>query len=172
MIALFSALLGFFSSAFPEFIKLYREKKDRVHEITLLHLQMEYDRQKLRDAREAQHLEYAHKIEAIELERDMQESRDLNARPDGSGERRSGLIWVDALSGSVRPMMTYLFFFMYAWVKIAHYHLLMNPTLPWQQALNHPQAMVALWTEDDMAVFTAIIAFWFGSRMFRKSRMM
>ncbi len=47
MIALFSALLGFASAAFPEFIKLFRDQKDRQHEITLLKLQMEYDREKL-----------------------------------------------------------------------------------------------------------------------------
>lgn len=170
MIALFSALLGFFSSAFPEFIKLFREKKDRAHEITLLQLQMDYDREKLRDAHEGRRAEQAYKLEAIELMRDMKESADLNARPDGTGERRSGLVWVDALSGSVRPMITYLFFVMYACVKFAQYHLLLSPTLPWQTPLSHPQAVVVLWTEDDMAVFTAIIAFWFGSRMFRKSR--
>ena len=47
MIALFSALLGFISSAVPDFIKIFREEKDRAHEITLLKLQMDYDREKL-----------------------------------------------------------------------------------------------------------------------------
>lgn len=170
MIALFSALLGFFSSAFPEFIRLFREQKDRSHEITLLHLQMEYDRQKLADARHAQQVEQAYKLEAIALERDMRESTDLNNRPDGTGEHKTGLWVVDALSGSVRPIITYLLFGMYACVKYAQYHLLIAPTLPWQQPITHMQALVSLWSEDDMAVFTAIIAFWFGSRMFRRGR--
>ncbi len=170
MIALLSALLGFFSSAFPEFIRLFREQKDRSHEITLLHLQMEYDRQKLREARDAQQAEHAYKLEAIALERDMRESADLNNRPDGSGEHKTGLWAVDALSGSVRPLITYLLFAMYACVKYAQYQLLVAPALPWQQPITHLQAMVSLWSDDDMAVFTAIIAFWFGSRMFRRGR--
>ena len=48
MIALFSALLGFFSSATPDLLKLFRDGKDRAHEITLLQLQMEYQREQLR----------------------------------------------------------------------------------------------------------------------------
>ena len=170
MIALLSALLGFFSSAFPEFIRLFREHKDRAHEITLLHLQMEYDRQKLHAAHQAQREEQAYKLEAIALERDMRESADLNHRPDGTGEHKTGLWVVDALSGSVRPVITYLLFTLYACVKYAQYHLLVSPALPWQAPITHMQALVSLWTQDDMAVFTAIIAFWFGSRMFRKGR--
>lgn len=171
MIALFSALLGFFSSAFPEFIRLFREQKDRSHEITLLHLQMEYDRQKLRDAHEAQRVEQAFKLEAIALERDMRESTDLNNRPDGTGLHKTGLLIVDALSGCVRPVITYLLFGMYACVKYAQYQLLLTPSLPWQKPASHAEAIISLWTQDDMAVFTAIMAFWFGSRMFRRGRL-
>ena len=46
MIALLSALLGFFSSAVPDLIRLFKDGKDRAHEIILLKLQMDYDREK------------------------------------------------------------------------------------------------------------------------------
>lgn len=131
---------------------------------------MEYDRQKLHELRENQRAEQAFRLEAIELERDMRESADINQRPDGTGAHKTGVIVVDALSGSVRPMITYLFFGLYAWVKLAQYRLLTAPVVPWQTPLSHAEAIVAIWTPDDMAVFSAIIAFWFGSRMFRKSR--
>ena len=52
----------------------------------------------------------------------------------------------------------------------AQFHLLMDAALPWQSALNAPQALVALWTEEDIAIFSAVIAFWFGQRAMGKAK--
>ncbi len=78
--------------------------------------------------------------------------------------------WVDALAGSVRPTITYLFFLLYALVKWAQFQVLITPSMPWLTALTPAQAMLAIWGEDDMALFTAIIAFWFGQRSLIKFR--
>lgn len=155
MIALLSALLGFVSSGIPEFIKLFRESKDRQHEIALLKLQMEYDREKLAAARESEQLQRAARLQEIEIQADNVESRALNQRVSDS---RVGITWVDALAGSVRPTITYLFFMLYGITKWAQFSLL-------TQTVVAERAVVMLWTEDDMAIFTAIIAFWFGQRM-------
>lgn len=161
MIALLSALLGFVSSGVPEFIKLFREGKDRKHEIALLKLQMEYDREKLASARESEQLVRAARLQEVEVQADIAESQALNARVTGS---KVGVWWVDALSGSVRPTITYLFFLLYGIMKWAQFSLL-------QQSMMSPQqAVLALWSEDDMAIFTAIIAFWFGQRMIGRMR--
>lgn len=156
MISILSALLGFISAAFPEFIALFREQKDKQHEIALLKLQMDYDREKLASQR-------AVRLQEIQLAADSTEQTALNARITPVG-----VAWVDALAGSVRPTITYLFFLLYALVKLAQFHVLVSPTLPWLQPLTASQAIVALWTEDDMALFTAIVAFWFGQRTLSK----
>lgn len=167
MIALLSALLGFVSSSIPEFIKLFRESKDRQHEVTLLKLQMEYDREKLAAQRESEQLQRVAKLQEIEVQADIAESQALNARVS---DNKVGINWVDALAGSVRPMITYLFFVLYGVTKWAQYQLLVSPLLPWQSSMSAEQAIVALWSDDDMAIFTAIIAFWFGQRMIGRMR--
>ena len=169
MIALFSALLGFVSSAFPDLLHLFRESKDRAHEITLLKLQMDYDREKLAAQKEAAQADYAYKLQEIAVQADSAERTALN---DGAGTKGGelGIAWVDALSGSVRPILTYCFFATYILIKISQFGMLMNPSLPWQSGMTANEALVALWTADDMGIFSAIIAFWFGSRALSKFR--
>jgi len=165
MIALLSALLGFVSSAVPDFIKLFRDGKDRAHEITLLKLQMDYDREKLAaNASESVQVRQ-HRLQAIEIETDIQQQAILNARVKDS---LTGIHWVDALAGSVRPTITYAFFMLYVLVKCAQFSILLSSNLPWQNNLTVAQALVSLWTEEDVAIFSAIMAFWFGSRALMK----
>lgn len=168
MIALFSALLGFFSSALPEFLSLFREEKDKKHEIALLKLQMAHAENLQRQKESAEMRAETYRLEALDQRYFAREVEVLNQRPDGTGERKTGILLVDALSGSVRPVVTYLFFSLYAAVKYAQFHLLIRPAQPFTAPLSAQEALVSLWTADDMAVFSAIIAFWFGSRLFKK----
>lgn len=165
MIALLSALLGFIGSAFPDFIKLFRDGKDRAHELAMLKLQMEYDREKLAVQAESARADYAYKLQEIAVA----ERQALN-HGAGTAEGNIGVAWVDALSGTVRPVVTYCFFLVYFTVKLCQFHLLLDPAMPWQQSMSAAQAIVSLWTEDDMGIFAAVIAFWFGSRALGKFR--
>lgn len=167
MIALLSALLGFFSSAAPDLLKLYRDQRDHAHELALLRLQMEHAQALQHSAQAEQAQERAVKLEAIALETAQAEQLALNARLQ---EQMTGIEWVDALAGSVRPMLTYGFFLLYVGVKIAQFHLLVSPSLPWQAPANLSAALVLLWGEEDVAIFSAIMAFWFGSRIMRHAR--
>lgn len=167
MIALLSALVGFLSSAVPDFIKLFREAKDRAHEITLLQLQMAYEREKLAANASEQAQVRAVRLEEIEQQTLRSEQAALNERVKDS---LTGIHWVDALSGSVRPAITYAFFLLYLLVKLAQFHLLVSPALPWQTGLTMSQALTSLWTEEDVAMFSAIMAFWFGQRALLKAK--
>lgn len=135
MIALFSALLGFFSSALPEFIRLFKDGKDRAHEIALLKLQMEYEQVKQDSMFAENREERSVRLQAIELETERAQELVLNARLK---EQLTGIGWVDALSGSVRPVLTYGFFLLYVTVKAAQFHLLVVPVLPWSETLSLP----------------------------------
>ncbi len=165
MIALFSAFLGLLGSAFPDFIKMFRDGRDRAHELALLKLQMEYDREKLAAGREAAMAEHAYKLQEI-----MVTERQVLNHGAGTADGAVGIAWVDALSGSVRPVITYCFFALYFVVKLCQFRLLLDAALPWQVAMSAPQALVGLWSEDDMGIFAAVIAFWFGSRALGKFR--
>lgn len=160
MIALLSALLGFVTSAVPDMMKLFRDGKDRAHEISLLKLQMEYDREKLTAIADENQQARRQQLQG-------QEEIALNARVKDS---LTGILWVDALSGSVRPLITYAFFALYVLVKCAQFAILLSPGLPWQNDLTVAQALVSLWTQEDVALFSAMMAFWFGSRAMMKGK--
>jgi len=165
MIALLSALLGFISSAAPDLFKLFRDGRDRAHEIILLQMQIEQARLVQTSASAEHAAERSARLEAVAMETQRTEDTLLNSRLK---EQMTGIHWVDALAGSVRPVLTYGFFLLYVVVKAAQFHLLVVPSLPWREGLSQAQALVAVWNEEDVAIFSAIMAFWFGSRMMRR----
>jgi len=60
-----------------------------------------------------------------------------------------------ALNGTVRPVIAYSFFALYASVKAIQF----SANLPW-----------LLWTAEDQAIFAGIISFYFGQRAMSKLR--
>lgn len=138
MITLLGSLLGFLSAAFPDFLKLFRDSQDRKHEITILEMQLEQ-----------QKLGASQRLEEIKTNADTAEALELYKTYS------TGIHWVDALNGTVRPVIAYSFFALYAVVKIMQYSV----NLPW-----------LLWTEDDQAIFAGIISFYFGQRAMSKLR--
>ncbi len=145
MITLLGALLGFLGSAFPDFMKLWRDKLDRAHELKILEMQMEQARQG-----------HATRLEEIGATADINESRALYKTYN------TGIRWVDSLNGTVRPVLAYCFFLLYASVKFLQFSLAAEPPLPWQ--------IGQLWTQEDAAIFAGIISFYFGSRAMGKLR--
>lgn len=138
MMTLLGSLLGFISAAFPDLLKLFRDAQDRKHELTILEMQM---------AQQAQG--HANRLEEIHVEADIAESRALYKTYN------TGIRWVDALNGTVRPVIAYSFFILYAVVKIMQF----SADLPW-----------LLWTAEDQAIFAGIISFYFGQRAMSKLR--
>lgn len=100
MVALLGALLGFLGAIVPEVMKIFREKADKRHEITLLELQIKYHSKV-----------QVEQMAAVQGALDVAESDILH---------RSFLIHnpvVDALNGAVRPLLAFGFFMLYVWVK-------------------------------------------------------
>ena len=90
MIALLSALLGFFSSTVPDLLKLFRDGKDRAHEITLLQMQMNFDREKLTSAVTENNAARHERLQAINIQADSAELAVLNERVKDS---LTGIHW-------------------------------------------------------------------------------
>lgn len=156
MVTFLGAVLGFLSAMFPEVMNLFKDRRDKEHEIKLMKLQME--------SRKAAQSE---RLEEIQLQGEAAEMQALYASVQPSSVR-----WVDALSATVRPVITYGFFAAYIAVKIAQYYMMLHASpLPWLEGqaaqLNWFDIVGRLWNEEDQAIFASIIAFWFGSRHFR-----
>ena len=101
MITLLGSLLGFFSAGFPDFLKLFRDTQDRRHELKILEMQMQQQR-----------LGHANRLEEIQINADIAESRAIYKTYN------TGIRWVDALNGTVRPVIAYSFFILYAAVML------------------------------------------------------
>lgn len=146
MVTLLGSLIGFISAAFPDLLKIWRDAADRKHELTILEMQM---------AQAAQG--HQQRLEEINAQADISESRALYKT------YYSGIRWVDALNGTVRPVLAYAFFLLYFTIKCMQFAMvdLANP-LPWH--------MDMLWSVEDQAIFAGIISFYFGQRAMSKVR--
>lgn len=144
MITLLGSLFGFLSAMLPEGLSFLRERADREHELKILSLQMEQQR-----------LGHTQRLDEIRVQSDSAEMRALYKT------YQSGVEWVDALNGTVRPVLAYSFFLLYAVVKLYQFGE-SDMSLPW--------TVERLWGEEDQAIFAGIISFYFGQRAFRKAR--
>jgi hypothetical protein len=149
MITLISSLLGFFGSAFPDLLKLFKDAQDRKHELAVLQLQLQQQAQGHQD-----------RLEEIRATAESAESQALYKT------YQVGIHWVDALNGTVRPVLAYAFFALYAITKCLQFSLLSAGDLPWLVE----KAIALLWQDEDRAIFAGIISFYFGQRAMGKLR--
>ena len=76
----------------------------------------------------------------------------------------SGVKWVEALRASVRPIITYAFFFLFATLKTAVLFKLLD------QGVGITDGLIAVWDGETQALFAAVMSFWFGQRVLAKFR--
>lgn len=150
MIALISGLLGFLTSTFPDLLKLYKDKKDREHELSIMKFQAQLQAQG-----------HTERMEEINVNADIAEINALAVR----GEVHTGVAWVDALNGTVRPIICYCFFLMFSMAKIMAFVALSRyPSVPAAVYIE------TLWGMEDQAIFSTILGFYFGGRTMQKFR--
>jgi hypothetical protein len=75
-----------------------------------------------------------------------------------------GTGFISGLQKSVRPVITYAFFGLFATIEIT---LLIDAI---DKGTEFSEAIQLLWDDDTKAIFAAIISFWFGSRAIDKAR--
>lgn len=103
----------------------------------------------------------------------------INARADafeGESLRRhdaniDGHGFIGALRSSVRPIITYLFFFLFVFVKVVAViaAIQTSNTGDWLgNAILWSDLMPLIWDEQTAAIFGAIMGFWFGGRAIDK----
>jgi hypothetical protein len=144
MITLFASIAGFISSLFPEIFKIIRDKNDKVHELKILDKQIEM-----------QKLGINSRLEEVNAYADVEYSKALYST------YKSGNDWIDALNGSVRPVLAYSFFILYSAVKFLQFSVI-DKAAPLAIYLD------SLWTIDDQAIFAGIISFYYGQRALSK----
>lgn len=142
--ALLGGLLGPLVRMIPEVLKFFDRKNEREHELKMQAASLEADKAK-----------YASQLGQAQLQADsasyvsavgaLQEA--LRGQFQLTGNK-----WIDGLNMSVRPVITYSFFSLYAAVKF--------------YLLSQGLSVVGIWTETDMGLFSGILGFYFMGRVF------
>ena len=150
MISLLGTLLGLGTSIVPEIIGFFKQKQADQHDLEMLEAKAKYADQMSKL-----------KIQELDSQAEIAETKGLYEHDrsiDAGG-------FINGLRGSVRPVITYLFFLMFASVKgTMIYAMITNQNLDWTLAIE------TAWDSDTAAVFSAILAFWFGNRAMSKAR--
>jgi hypothetical protein len=153
---LLGGLLGGAFRLAPEILKWIDRKGERGHELAMQDKALEFE--KLRGAQRMSEIgasaDAAWNVGAIEA---LRESVAAQGRP-------SGVKWADALSISVRPVITYFLVGLFGIVKIAAFAGSASSGVGFGAALQ------AAWTDADQALLSGILNYWFLNRTLEKSR--
>ena len=150
MLSLLGAALGFGTSIIPSILDLFQQKQKDAQELKMLEAKGKY-------AAQLSEL----KLDELDAKADIAETEGIYASMRAANAK-SG--FAAALSGSVRPVVTYLFVGLFLLVKTTGLMQALSTGISFDAALQ------AVWNDDTNLLFTSIISFWFGSRQFAKLR--
>ena len=150
MISLLGTLLGFGTSIVPEILGYFKQKQANQQELAMLEAKAKYA-EKLSEL----------KLKELDAQADIVEAQSIYSH-DNNIDSGS---FVNALRGSVRPVITYAFFILFASIKTTALITMMS-----NDGVDLSVALVAIWDDETQAIFSAIIAFWFGNRAMSKAR--
>jgi hypothetical protein len=153
---LLGGLLGGAFRLAPELLKWLDRKGERGHELAMQDKALEFE--KVRGA--SRMAEIGATADAAWNTGAMEAFKEAVA---GQG-RPSGVKWADALSTSVRPIITYWFMALYCAAKTAAFVVALNAGAGWGAAA------LAAWSEADQALWSGVLNFWFVGRVFERAR--
>jgi hypothetical protein len=155
MLELLGLITGGIFRLLPEELKILSVRSDADHEYRMTELQLKIDQ-----ARAAQALDLVHAQGAAAAD-----ASELGAWADAlrAQAASTGVRWVDALSSTVRPVLTY-------WWCLVLYttHKAVVVAVGLQDRLPVAQLAPLLLTDFDRSVVASIIGFWFTDRALRK----
>jgi hypothetical protein len=153
---LLGGLLGGAFRLAPEVLKWLDRKGERGNELAMQDKALEFE--KLRGAQRMSEIgagaDAALNVGAIETLREAVAAQG----------QRSRVRWADALSISVRPVITYWFMALYWVAKTAAFAAAVTAGAGWGTAILHA------WTEADQALWAGVLNFWFLGRVFDRVR--
>jgi len=146
MITLLGSLLGFGTSFLPEVLNYFKANQAHKHELERAQLEMDLMSKRAEL-----------KLSIMDKEADIKETEGLYRHDsiDAGG-------FINALRGSVRPVITYCFFALFVAIKITALFALLD--------MGHEmgRALSLIWDDATAGLFAAIMSFWFGNRAVSK----
>jgi hypothetical protein len=171
MLTFFSTLVSFLMGGLPKIFDFFQDKSDKRHELELAKMQTERELQMAAAGYAAQQ-----KIEDIKLDeiRTQTASEDRQALIGAQQAEMQAIYahdtslnegtsqWMKNLRASVRPVITYGFFFLLVGIDSVLAYKGITSGTDFNELANQ------LWDDETQALFAAIIAFHFGGRAFGK----
>ena len=137
----------------PEILGFLDKKNERKHELALGDQQYRVAELQFQTQRDIKDLD-------VEQSQFVSAMEALKTGVEAQG-RATGVKWVDALSSIVRPAVTAWIFALYSIVKIAQVKVAVATQT---DTIN---AIISIWTSDDVAMLSAVIMFWFVGRVWK-----
>jgi len=147
MMTLLGSLLGFGTSFLPEILNYFKAGQEHKHNLERMQLEMDLmsKRSEL-------------KIQELDKQAEIKETEGLYKH-----DSMDAGCFVNALRGSVRPVITYAFFGLFVAIKAVAVMTLMN-----DQGADLAGALNVIWDDNTAGLFAAIMSFWFGNRAVSK----
>jgi hypothetical protein len=171
MLTLLSTLISFLMGGLPKILDFLQDRQDKKHELELAQLQVQREMELRKLGFEAQErVEHIHS-QQLEIETKSAEKQSLIQAQQAEMQaiyahdmslNEGTSQWMKNLRASVRPVITYGFFFLLVFVDVGGFWYGYYMGVPFDDMLN------MLWDPDTQALFASIIAFHFGGRAFGK----
>jgi len=171
MLTLLSTLISFLMGGIPKFLEFFQDRADKAHELQMAQMQIQRELEMRKLGFEAQERVEHIRSEQLAMETagnttqaligaQQAEMQAIYAHDTAMNEGTSQ--WMKNLRASVRPVITYGFFFLLLFVDIGLF------AYGWHQGASFVELAEMLWDSDTQALFASIIAFHFGGRAFGK----
>ena len=160
MLSIFSSILGFITSGLPSVLGFFQQRGDQKHELEMAKLQNEQALAMAEKGYIASQRVEEIKLDEVNAQTYAQERTALYDYATKEAEGASQ--WVINLRASVRPIITYIMVAILLFIDIT--------SLVWSINTGgfNKDALIAVFSEDQMAIVASIIGFWFGSRHWGK----
>lgn len=148
LLTLLSPFMGILSSLLPSIVRIFERKQELQFQTEMLKLNMEAA---------VQNAQVQIAIEDVKADiADASSVRSYDNNVDGGW-------FINALKTSIRPVITYVFFMTFIGIKLCVVYVMI------QQGASMPEMIRAVWDQDTMAIFGAVMGFWFGTRILEKT---
>lgn len=155
----------------PKILDFFQDKSDKKHEVELAKLQIDRELQLAAAGYAAQQQVEAIKLDEVKTQSEANtrqaligaqqaEMNAIYAHDTSLGEGTS--VWMKNLRASVRPVITYGFFFLLCAIDATLVYKGYSSGVEFKEMADQ------LWDDETQALFAAIISFHFGGRAFGK----
>lgn len=171
MLTLFSTLISFLMGGLPKILEFFQDRADKKHEMALAQLQIQRELEMRKLGFEAQ--ERIENVHSQQLEMETKSNEKVSVIAAQQAEMQAIYAhdtalnegtsqWMKNFRASVRPAITYGFFFLLVGIDVALVIHGINNNVTFDDLADQ------LWDDDTQALFAAIISFHFGGRAFGK----